>query len=43
MGFNQEIEACVSKIVSAWKNTDAKKMFGSVCHLLDGKMFGGLH
>ena len=43
MAFNQEIEARVSRIVSSWKNTDAKKMFGGVCHLLDGKMFSGVY
>jgi len=43
MAFNQEIEDRVSKIVSGWKNTDAKKMFGGVCHLLDGKMFSGVY
>ncbi len=43
MAFNQEIEARVSRIVSSWKNADAKKMFGGVCHLLDGKMFSGVH
>jgi len=43
MAFNQKIEDRVSKIVSGWKNTDAKKMFGGVCHLLDGKMFCGVY
>jgi TfoX/Sxy family transcriptional regulator of competence genes len=43
MAFNQEIEDRVSKIVSGWKNTGAKKMFGGVCHLLDGKMFSGVY
>ena len=43
MAFNQEIEARVSRIVSSWKNTDAKRMFGGVCHLLDGKMFSGVY
>ena len=43
MAFNQEIEDRVSRIVSGWKNTDARKMFGGVCHLLDGKMFSGVY
>jgi len=43
MAFNQEIEDRVSKVVSGWKKTDAKKMFGGVCHLLDGKMFSGVY
>ena len=43
MAFNQEIEERMSKIVSGWKNVDAKKMFGGVCHLSDGKMFSGVY
>ncbi len=42
MAFNPEIESRVQKIVSRWKNTSDKKMFGGVCHLLDGNMFCGV-
>lgn len=36
MPYNEEIDAHLKQIVSksGWKNTDSKKMFGGVCHLL---------
>lgn len=43
MAYNEEIETRINKIVSGWRNTDAKKMFGGVCHLLDGNMFCGVY
>jgi len=43
MAYNKEIEARIQRIVSGWKNTDVKKMFGGVCHLLRGNMFCGVH
>ena len=43
MPYNEEIETRIQKIVSNWKNTEAKKMFGGICHLLNGNMFGGVH
>ncbi|UCH23178.1 MAG: TfoX/Sxy family protein [Deltaproteobacteria bacterium] len=43
MAYNEEIETRIKKIVSGWKNTDAKKMFGGVCHLLNGNMFCGVY
>jgi len=42
MAFNPEIETRVQKIVSRWKNTSNRKMFGGVCHLLNGNMFCGV-
>jgi TfoX/Sxy family transcriptional regulator of competence genes len=42
MAFNPEIETRVQKIVSRWKNTSHKKMFGGVCHLVNGNMFCGV-
>jgi TfoX/Sxy family transcriptional regulator of competence genes len=43
MPYNEEIETRIKKIVSGWKKTDAKKMFGGVCHLLNGNMFCGVY
>ena len=37
------IDNRIKKIVSRWKNTDAKNMFGGVCHLLNGNMFCGVY
>jgi len=43
MPYNKDLEARIQKIVSSWKNTDSKKMFGGICHLLDGNMFCGVY
>jgi TfoX/Sxy family transcriptional regulator of competence genes len=29
--------------ISGWKNTGVKKMFGGVCHLINGNMFCGVY
>lgn len=43
MPYNEQIDERIKKIVSLWKNREAKKMFGGVCHLLDGNMFCGVY
>jgi TfoX/Sxy family transcriptional regulator of competence genes len=43
MPYDEEIESRINTVISRWKNTDAKKMFGGVCHLLDGSMFCGVY
>ena len=43
MPYNEEIDARIKKIVSRWKNTDVKKMFGGVCFLLNGNMVCGVY
>ncbi len=43
MVYKEEIETRIKKIVSDWKNTEAKKMFGGICHLLNGNMFCGVY
>ena len=43
MPYDEELDARIKKCVSRWKNTDDKKMFGGVCHLLSGKMFCGVY
>ena len=43
MAYNENIESRIKKIVSGWKNTEDKKMFGGICHLLNGNMFCGVH
>ncbi len=43
MPYNKDLEVRIQKIVSPWKNTDSKKMFGGICHLLNGKMFCGVY
>lgn len=43
MPYDEEIETRINKVISRWKNTEAKKMFGGVCHLLDGNMLCGVY
>ncbi|MGD9304576.1 MAG: TfoX/Sxy family protein [Desulfobacterales bacterium] len=43
MPYNEEIDTRIKNVVSNWKNRDAKKMFGGVCHLLNGNMFCGVY
>ena len=43
MPYNKDLDARAFPIVSRWKNTDARKMFGGVCYLLDGNMLGGVY
>ena len=43
MPYDEEIEGRIGKVISRWKNTQARKMFGGVCHLLGGNMFCGVY
>jgi TfoX/Sxy family transcriptional regulator of competence genes len=43
MPYSKGLEIRIQKIVSSWKNTDSKKMFGGICHLLNGNMFCGVY
>ena len=43
MPYNELIDARIHKILSNWENTDFKKMFGGVCHLLNGNMVCGVY
>ena len=43
MAYNEEIDGRIRKIVSRWKHIENKKMFGGVCHLINGNMFCGVH
>jgi TfoX/Sxy family transcriptional regulator of competence genes len=43
MAYNETIEGRIQKIVSRWDHTEAKKMFGGICHLLLGNMLGGVY
>ena len=43
MAYKEEIATRIQKIVSGWKSGDNKKMFGGICHLLNGNMFCGVH
>ena len=43
MPYDEILDERIKKIVSRWKGTSDKKMFGGVCHLLNGNMFCGVH
>lgn len=43
MPYDEAIDARIKKVVATWKNTSHKKMFGGVCHLLNGNMFCGVY
>jgi TfoX/Sxy family transcriptional regulator of competence genes len=43
MPYDDEIEGRIKKVIARWKNTESKKMFGGICHLLDGNMFCGVY
>ena len=36
MPSDEELETRIKGVVSTWKNTDAKKMFGGICDLING-------
>ena len=43
MPYNEELDSRIKKVVARWKHTTNKKMFGGVCHLINGNMFCGVH
>jgi len=43
MAYNEKLESRIKKVVSGWKGTGVKKMFGGVCHLLNGNIFCGVY
>jgi len=43
MSYNEEIEAGIQSLISNWKNTERKRMFGGICHLIHGNMFCGVY
>jgi len=43
MAYDEQLDQRIRKIVSRWQGTNNKKMFGGVCHLIDGNMFCGVH
>ena len=42
MPYDKEIDNRVQKIVSRWKGMITKKMFGGVCHQLNGHILSGV-
>lgn|GEM_PF-1703954 len=38
MPCDETLDERITRIVKGWKNTAAKKMFGGICHLLNGNL-----
>ena len=43
MAYDQALDARIRQIVSRWPRAAAKRMFGGICHLLNGNMLGGVY
>jgi TfoX/Sxy family transcriptional regulator of competence genes len=43
MPYDEQLDRRIRQVVSRWKGSGSKKMFGGVCHLLHGNMFCGVH
>lgn len=43
MPYNEDIDRRIRDIVERWPNREAKKMFGGVCHLLNGNIVCGVY
>jgi TfoX/Sxy family transcriptional regulator of competence genes len=41
--YDKNLEKRIHRVISNWKNTDSKKMFGGICYLLNGNMFSGVY
>ena len=43
MAYDEQLDSQIKGIVTEWPHTNNKKMFGGVCHLMNGNMFGGVY
>lgn len=43
MAYDEVLENRIQSSIDGWQGVSAKKMFGGVCHLINGNMFGGVH
>lgn len=42
MAYDEKIEYRVQKIISRWEDMETKKMFGGVCHQMNGHILSGV-
>ncbi len=42
MAYNEKMDSVLNEIVSKWKNTSKKKMFGGTGYLINGNMVAGI-
>ena len=40
MAYDEKLDERITKIVSPWKKTGKRLMFGGVCYLMNGNMVG---
>lgn len=43
MAYDEQLDGRIIDFIADWKNTDRRKMFGGVCHLMNGNMFCGVY
>ncbi|MBA4392089.1 MAG: RNA methyltransferase [Desulfobacca sp.] len=43
MAYNEDLGARINSVAADWPNWSRKKMFGGICHLLNGNMFSGVY
>ena len=43
MTYDTELNARITAVIAAWQGTEAKKMFGGICHMIHGNMFAGVY
>jgi TfoX/Sxy family transcriptional regulator of competence genes len=43
MPYDEEIESRIQTLTKEWPNSEAKKMFGGICRLLNGNMVCGVY
>jgi TfoX/Sxy family transcriptional regulator of competence genes len=43
MAHSEGVDERIRDVVSGWQGMDSRKMFGGVCHLLNGNMLCGVY
>lgn len=43
MPYDEKLDRRIRAVVEDWPDTDAKKMFGGICHLMNGNMLCGVY
>ena len=43
MPYDENLDARIRTVVDRWPGTAAKRMFGGMCHLVNGNMLGGVY
>jgi TfoX/Sxy family transcriptional regulator of competence genes len=43
MPYDEKLKSRIQTLVKPWKNIQSKKIFGGICHLVNGNMFAGIY